>query len=420
VTNSRPTPLRAFAAVACLVSLAFCFREGWSRAPSAMDLYGYYGPARVWLTGGDPYDRATFTAKVAELFPDHAIGETACPLLPSALTVLAPLALLPPAVAARAMWVVSFAALVFALLAAIHLWARGWTPEEKLLAVALLAQSRLIQSVAYRGQPSLLMLAAVLAALVIAERRPALAGAAAVVAGAKFTLGIPLVVLWAWQRRWRALLSSAGIGLALSLPPLLTIGPGRVLHGLLDSLAFVARYNETHAAAYHLTSLGNIARALPPSKLVAAVGVALPLGALLALLRRRPGRTDAWVFAGLTVLGLVALYHRVYDAVFLLPIAVLAWNELRVQRRAPVLVLAAALVLVLFVFAPQSVAERTAAWLAGHPPLALLAPVNAWACVVMLAALIAIVWTGPPGAPSTTPPDPAGRARATRGPSPPA
>ena len=149
-----------------------------------MDFFQYYAPSHMWLTGGDPYDRVAYTAHAAALFPEHHIESEACPLLPSGLTIFAPLTWLAPGTAAHLMWILSFTALILSA-TAMRRWARGWRVEEQLLVLAVLVQSRLIQSVAYRGQPSLLMLAAVLLAFA-ANRRgaPLLAGTAAALATA--------------------------------------------------------------------------------------------------------------------------------------------------------------------------------------------------------------------------------------------
>lgn len=397
--GTRDAAAKAAPAILLLLSLAICFGEGWLRAPAAMDFYGYYGPARVWLGGENPYDRGLFTRRVAQFFPANAVGETACPLLPSALTIFAPLALLAPPAAARAMWLISFAALLLALLAMRELWARDCRPEEQQFVAALLLQSRLIQSVAYRGQPSLLMLACVLGAFV-ASRRGAywLAGAAAAFTSAKFTLMLPLLAFWAWQRSWRPLLWTLVFGTAASLPPLFSVGPEAFARGFLDSLAFIADYNVVHGDPFHVISLRAIVGLWPLSEPVAralcALCALLAFGFLWRRMRASSAELESWIFAGFTALGLIGMYHRVYDAVLLLPVAVLAWRALRDadgRWRSADVVLALALAMVLFVFAPQSVAQRSADWLARHGALAFLQPLNAWLCLTVMLCILRIV-----------------------------
>lgn len=388
-------PAQLAAALACALSAAVCYLQGAARAPAAMDLWGYSAPPRTWLAGGDPYDEATLRADVRDRFrghhPEGADSEQiANALLPPALVLLAPLALLPDEVAPQIMWLSSMAALLFSCWAMLRLWAEDWSPAERLWVVALLLQSRLIQSVAYRGQPSLVMLAAVLCGL-LAQRKnaSALAGMALVVAATKFTAALPLAAYWVLQRKWRPLCWAAGLGVLLSLPALFTIGPAALIHGWLDSVRALEHWNRT-PGGFHLTSWSAILDSFFPegSPWQEAASAALLIAAIALAGWRRPasGRAASWRFMTLTALGMIAVYHRAYDAVLLFPAAVLAWEALRdpAQRSPPALVFAGSLLLLLFVLAPQSVAQALSGWLASRSPL--LAPVNAWACIAVFAA----------------------------------
>ncbi len=361
-----------------------------------MDLWTYSVPSRIWLAGRNPYDRATLRAEVLGRFgsrrPDLSDSDQiASGLLPCALVLLVPLALVPDELAARLIWLASFASLLFACWAMLELWGRNWRAEEGLWLVALLLQSRLIQSVAYRGQPTLILLAAMLLGL-LAERRGSswLAGAALVVLLAKFTVALPLAAFWLSQRRWAPLLRAAGLAAALSLPPLVTIGPAALVHGWVDSVRTLEYWNRTSGGGFHLTHWSSILDRLLPagSSLLVVASSALLVSAVVLpgwAWRLAPERASPWRFLALTALGMVAVYHRVYDAVLLLPAAVLVWGELRdpEQRTGTSFVLAGALSVLLFVLAPQTVAKSLSEWLETHSPAGMLAPVNAWICIAV-------------------------------------
>jgi hypothetical protein len=374
--------------VACAASLAICFAQGWTRAPAGLDFYTYYAPARVWLAGGNPYDRAAMAKSAFADFPDLAAGSSmASPLPPSGLLLVAPMALLGPRVALKVMWLLSFGALIASLLLMMRLWASNWTASERWLMAAVLLQSRLIQSIAYRGQPALLMLAATLAAL-WAERRGhrALAGAAAAALSIKFTFGLPLAAYWVAQRRWRELGWAAGFSLALCLPLVVQIGPSAVASGFVDCVRYLDAWNHADPHAFHLTSWTTILdRLLGPAGNTVASALAV---AAAALLFRQSRAVADFTWAGFAALGTVALYHRVYDAILLLPVLVLCWDRLRRGRRYdPALLLTTVSgVALLFVFAWQPLSERASGWLAMHAPA--FAPINAWTCVALLAGII--------------------------------
>jgi hypothetical protein len=401
--------LHVLAILVCGASVALCFGAGWSRAPAAMDLYGYYEPSRVFLDGGDPYDRAVFTRAVRRTRHETQTGGDgyACPLLPSALATLAPLALFSYERAARVMWLVNFAALVFSLWAMIELWTDQWSFSERVLVAALLAQSRLIQSIAYRGQPSLFILAAVLAALLASRRgAPAVAGAALVLALGKFPLALPLVAFWVWNREWRPLAWAAAIGSVCSIPALLVIPPATLLPGWVDSLAFLEAYNDKDPIPFHLTNWSAIYVRLlgHGSPLVSALSAGLFVAGAAAVgwsARDAAGdRARSWKFGALTAFAMVTVYHRVYDAVVLFPLVFLTWSAIRNaghvapresprpigRERRPVAAacLAGALVLLFFVLSPQSVALAVSSWMLRHGAADFFSPLNAWLATLVL------------------------------------
>jgi hypothetical protein len=405
VHSQEPTKRRAAGGVAIaafLLSLGFSFSQGWARAPAAMDFFGYYEPPRLWLSGKNPFDRKVFTAAVRDMWGDGRetladLGDVACPLLPSALPLFLPLAILPPAPAALVLWVLNFAGLLFSLWAMAELWCTRWTTTEKLWVFAVILQSRLIQSVAYRGQPSLLMLAAVLAALMLERRaRHLLAGFALVVASAKFTLAVPLVAYWIWSREWRPLLWASILGVLLCVPAVVQWGPTELTSKWMDSVAFIDQWNLRNGDTWHVTSwsviLGAFLGVGSARTFAASMTASIVACAGLLLIERRFPASDLgtrvpWKFAVLTALGNVAIYHRVYDGVMLFPLVVLAWSLLREEHRPvrpTVALFAVSVAVLLFVLAPLSVAQAASDLAERMASSGVLVPVNAWAALAVL------------------------------------
>lgn len=165
------------------------------------------------------------------------------------------------------------------------------------------------------GQTTLLVLALMLLAAVWSAHRPWLAGVALGLALSKYSLALPVLLLFGLERRGRAVLAAIAVqavgvlalwGISGSTPP-------RVL-------------SEYAAMMLYHTGLGeiNLAARLPPGSM-AAIPLGLVFSAAVAAgcawawrAGRRRGADPAWarlhVLSALCLWALLAVYHRNYDA----------------------------------------------------------------------------------------------------------
>jgi Glycosyltransferase family 87 len=392
-TSTPPFAWQWPAFVFAFVSLAVCFQQGWSRSPAGMDLIQYVVPSQVWLEGGNPYDVAQYPNDFRRLTRTTPEVIWSCPFLPHTFALLAPLASLSWPTACRLWWLISFGSLILAFHCLWKQWGQNSTPSEFLFFVGILAQSRLIQSVAYRGQFSLFVLALGLQALVWAQQgRAVLAGLLLAVACIKYTLALPFVAYFMWKRHWRALASAAVFLVAGCLAAALPMGLPTVARTLPESVAAFlhqdqseASYHVMHWMGLYATAFGASSRTAWWLNLLTTVAVAVGIAAVY----RRHGSEDrgGWGLAAVTIASLTALYHRVYDGVLVFIVAAVFWNTFRVSKdRRSVLswLLAVVLILFLFVFAVQSFAERIATAALGATNMKIFFPVNSWLGVGLL------------------------------------
>jgi hypothetical protein len=376
-------------------------------------------PSRLWLQHVNPYDVARYDAEVRRQVPHSTYWFYANPIPPHGLLLTAPIARMPWR-AINATWsLISFAAMVGALALIVSLFGRSWTRMEQYAFIGLMAQSRLVQSVAYRGQVALVMLALTLIALACARRgRHAAAGLMLAAVCMKFTLALPLVVMLVARRSWRSLAWGLGFIVLGSLIVMAPIGFGTALHTIPASMSYFGKHvsqeapfnwHMTNWMVLYATAFGlksPIASALNAVTFLAAGGI------FLWLARRLRGEEhEDWLFAISCMLMLTCVYHHVYDAVFVFPVAAAYWNLARRPERRFQLdfsLFGLVLTLFLFVFAVQSVSTTISSRLQAHG-LALLTPVNAWLGVALLCLCYLVAARMAPDLPA---PFPAGEGRA--------
>ncbi|MCC6730186.1 MAG: DUF2029 domain-containing protein [Chthonomonadales bacterium] len=397
-------PAARLAAAICALSLLVCFAQGWRRSGAGMDLPAYVYPAKLWLAGIDPYDIRAYQASYPRFWGPGATTPNSCSFPPQVLIEMVPLALPPWTVALRTWWLVSFGALLTAFWLLTRRFA-AWGATETLLLVALLAQSRLVQSVAFRGQMSLFCLGLVLGALALADRRrPMLAGLALALAAAKIILTPPAALYWIWKRQWAPLAWFAAITTVLHAIPILAIGPARFMreyaasarHGLdLEASIVAGSYHVMNWQVLYDTLLGRSTGASAAANLLTLLAAgAATVGVAVAWRRRASRDAEGWVLASVTALTLASTYHRVYDGVFLFVVAFAAWNALRARpgRTPALLALAATLFLFLMVLGAQEVSARVSDRLAATQALASLRPINAWLALLILLQTLWVAW----------------------------
>jgi Glycosyltransferase family 87 len=390
------SPYREKAARAvCLASLAVCFWQGLSRASAAMDLRGYLAQGAVWMEGKNPY----LPSDPAAMAPFGVTDQWGFgPMLPHGFPLFGLLAGLGCSAAAITLWILSFAAFGVSMFLLVKWLGREWTQTEAWLFVAVLAQSRLIQSVAYRGQWGLILLLPLLLAVWLEQRRhPVAAGVCLAVTLIKPTTALPLIGLFVLRRAWVALGTGAGLTTAASLAAARRGGVREVLSSYPEAVhRFVLRDREHWGGSWHVTSWQAIVydafgTATGASAIAGVCLLAVAGGAVGWLAWKSRGREGTWTFAALLLLAQFGAYRRVYDGVFVFVIAALLWSRVRrwPERTptAPELGAVLLTLLFLFVLAVQPLSTRLAAALAAIPTAAAL---NAWVTVLLLACVVLV------------------------------
>lgn len=317
-------------------------------AADSADLVLIYAAARTWLLGQLPYDPAAQQATMHAInaWPTDPPRELLSLYPPTSFPLLVVPAALPnwPAARLLSMGVNTLAAAGLILCAA--LWAglrpgtRGWW----LLVIGALLLAPLHTAVRM-GQTSILCAALLACGLLLARGGWRAAGGllAGLACGLKPQLAGPVLLLLPAVRDWRTAAWAAA-----ALLGLLLIGSGWMqLHGHHWPAAFLhnlQQFSQPGGEAdpgfanpwrHDLVNLAVVLHALPGGSAVAGWAVAALLTAALAVAATQFARAPAaglcrlaqpaatWALALLCVISLLAVYHRVYDAVLL--VFVLAW-----------------------------------------------------------------------------------------------
>jgi hypothetical protein len=360
-----------------------------------MDLRGYLVQGAVWMEGQNPYSPSdpVVLARFG-VTEEQGFG----PMLPHGFPLFSLLANLGCGAAAITTWILSFAAFGVSMFLLVRWLGKEWSRTEAWLFVAAVAQSRLIQSVAYRGQWGLLLLLPLLLAVWLEQRRhPIAAGVCLAVVLVKPTTALPLIGLFVLRRAWVALGTGAGLAAAASLAAALRGGVREVLSSYPEAVhRFVLRDRENWGGSWHVTSWQAIAydafgTATGTSTIAGFCLLAVAGGAVAWLAWKSRAREGTWTFAALLLLAQFGAYRRVYDGVFVFVIAALLWSRVRrwPERTptAPELGAALLTLLFLFVLAIQPLSTRLAAALAAVPTAAAL---NAWVTVLLLGCVVLV------------------------------
>jgi hypothetical protein len=393
--------------------LLVCYVQGVQRSPAGMDLRGYLTMGGAWLAGQNPYDviDPSLLARFHVPAAYTANYGTLPPVPPHGLPLLSLFAWLPLDAATLAVWTTSFLALVGALYLLVERFGKDWSAVERLLFVAVVAQSRLIQSIAYRGQIGVILFFSLLLALRYQERgRPILAGVFVAITLMKPTLGVPLLALLLSRRAFGTLFASGAIAGLVGLLAAIPAGVRVVLAAYPQAVdQFITRDRISWAGNWHLTSWQAIVydalgTATPAANAVGMVLTAVALVATAIIVwRTRASKDDGWLFATFILLAQVFTYHRVYDGIFVFVVVALLWSKLRGRRlrtlSAMEVVTAALTVLFVFVLSIQSVSEYVSNLVSTVPTGS---AVNAWVSLLLFAsvALLAFQATEPHGAPA--------------------
>lgn len=396
-------------ACACvgLGAALLAWRGAWPAFEYGKDWALVYAEARGWLAGVSPYDAAGLDpvwdrAGGDPEWPPSRRGNLDLLYPPSAFVVLAPLAALPWA-AAKIAWIVLNVALagVIAWGVVVLAGVRWREPLAWFIVAACLAFAPIHTSLKH-GQTAVFVVALVVAGEAVRVLgKPALAGVLlGLGACVKPQIGLPLLALEAWRRRWGVLLpgvATMGVVAAVAAARLWGIHwPAQLRSNVAEFTASGAgEAGPANLIRYQMINLHPLIHDVVgggAAMMLAVWCVVGVLGCLYMLVIRSPREHPRDVLAAgfVSVLGLMLVYHRSYDAAILLlglAWAVGAWRSGNERARPPALVVVAAIALFLFPLAAilATLAERGAvperigatwAWRAmvmGHQSWALLA-----------------------------------------------
>jgi len=269
-----------------------------------------WAPARALLHGLDPYrlylgcltcDNPPFPGPVAPSYPA------------SGLMMLWPLAALPWPLA-RAVWAVSnlfFGAVLCLILWRLFLPRSGWRVLA-LTTIVFFAGTPFLNNLG-NGQHAVFTLVFFAAAL-WAERRGNTALASAFLAASwfKYTLGVPLSLVFVARGRWAALLGAVAIHAVLSVFAAIWTGAS-----LPDLLLGPLRVAHVATAPGHLNLLGLAARMGLESKLLPLVATAALTAAIVLAAWRSGADHDLPLLSLLSLFAYAVVYHLGYDLVIL-------------------------------------------------------------------------------------------------------
>jgi hypothetical protein len=371
--------------------------EFWVRGPSRMfrasewnDLLSPYIQAKAWAHGGDPYNAQTLVAQWPADDPrpvwvdrDAAQGmlekkrgiPTPYPL--TSLVLLSPLTLLRWTLAMRLWIVLSIGAALGAGLGLIFICDASLSePRSQIFLAAVLALAPLHTGLA-TANPAILSAGLGVFAVAAARcERTALAGvllAAAVCL--KPTLGAGLLVYYL-AREWRVVAIAGGLAGFMEL-----IGIWRCAEAGLPWLASyianthrifargsLADFTRTDPVGFNLVNgqlfFSNLLHSAEAANLLSWL-LCFTLALCWIYLARRRGSSEILPISAISILTLIPIYHRFYDAVLL--IWPLAWSMFLVRNRR---VQAATLIMIAPFLVPGAVFLATLTQ-AGRIPTAL-------------------------------------------------
>jgi hypothetical protein len=336
----------ALLATWALVSLARIFQQTLSPA-GGNDLYTYWYAGHFLREGKDPFQ--AFIAGELPSVPVHYLDRTVTSLdkilfaglvpapvsTPAAFYLFAPLAFLSWKTA-KLVWLAAnllFLGLIPMLLIRFFPLRRWLEPPEVIGLGCLMVGLTSTRYAAASGQVTFLILDLMLGTVILAARRPWLAGVLLGLALSKYSLSIGLLVLFVLiEPRPKLILGAALVQLAGVVALMLHTGTGPV--------AFTKEY--ARMVSLHASMEGiHLAGLFPRSGLDAWIGLGLTVAVAIPLVIWRLGLGRHWsqplpdlsrsvLAVLLSMWALLAVYHRAYDAMvmilFLALVATLAWH----------------------------------------------------------------------------------------------
>lgn len=342
-----------------IAALVFYIRTAGQSYYVPSDFAVYYTAARAWMSGGNPYDRAAApeywigAGGRSDIMPLGFVDRTGTawmPILqlPSALPVLAPLAVLPAKIAVFA-WYVLAALLVIAQTAALaRLIDSTLLQPRGLLLLAITLMLAPVHEMFGYAQPSGPVISFIIIAIWAATtRRDILAGLLlGVAATVKPHLAAAFIVYYLLLGRWRisgAVATAFVLACAMALAPMQMRGtPWLATWGAnLSSAEAPGGENDVSLESggrYYMLHLPVILHGLMTNaKVVNALSLIIvaALAGLFAWFRARAARHDELLsLAIISILALLPVNHRFYDAAIL--IVPFAWAIIHLRDRPAV------------------------------------------------------------------------------------
>jgi len=328
--------------------------RGFGRALTDLQDFGViYSSTRAFVTGQNPYDSAAMQAAWSEANHNRPNGPAPIDLAlypPPTYLLLSPLAFLDWA-AVRWAWLLANAIAIAVLLVALtRYWPGNLPPWKVALAAAFILGFGPIHTAIYKGQLTVLV-TAVLALAMVAEARHAAVLAAILLAVAgclKPQIVAPVMLLYLFQWRWKAIAVVAGVSLGLlGIASLRLYWAGVSWIGLLlHNLSLASKPggvydpSPTNPLLDQLVNASALLRRLTSNQAIVAI-VLVAIGLVVCFFLWKRGRfvadllSDPVAFGTACVLGLVLISHRYYDAAVLLFVFVWALSNATNWQRFP-------------------------------------------------------------------------------------
>lgn len=332
------------------------------------DLSHLYAAAVLWLDGGNPYDGQACVQVMREAGysnPDHVANGSFYP--PPTIAVLSPLGLVGWE-AVRLIWLAINLVCCGGLIWALAYWLKVESASRRwMLALLILLAWGPVMTTLSLGQLSIAAAACLFAGLILLEKSRAYLPGLLLAAGCliKPQLGLGFLVLLALRRDWLALGLAVGvIGLftGVSVGRLMQMAPewssamaANIARGQTPGSLLDASLNGP--LRYQMCDLRPLLHLALPSAWVnpAAMGLIAGLAfvAIIKLIRLGVTQHHLLAISGIGLLVLLPVYHRVYDAVLLLPLLALVVEQLKHDRRDRWMALVALMMLPLFLPLPS-------------------------------------------------------------------
>jgi len=324
----------------------------FARSTNFNDFLSPYIQTRAWMEGEDPYSPANLVAlwpSGAEqpLFVKNDLADSSLVLKrgiptaypPTCFVLLSTVAWLPWNLALHLWLAISLLAFGSTVWALISLIGFGWQQKLTYVFLALALALAPFHTGLAAGSMIVLVVGFCAVAMLAAERqRNMVAGVLiAVAVGLKPQIGLPFFIYYLLRGRWRVVTTSAivlaivaAIGVfRLTMNHTPWIDNYRYDNKILFANGSLGDFTERNPLRFSLVNLQVLLYTFVPDRTWANVLTLLIAGALgflwLLLLRRRAGnKSGLLALAALTVLSLLPVYHRLYDASLL--IFPLAWS----------------------------------------------------------------------------------------------